>query len=545
MEAQPELLIRTADGATRSVPIPAGPFRIGRAADNDLSFPGEQELSRHHLEFHRESGGWFVRDLGSRNGTFLNGAAVRGAAPLRSGDRISAGKLILEFRVGATSSREESHAPEFATVAVKLDHLLTATGPDAGEPAVNPLASARHLRALLQAGIELSGRLPLDQLLPLILTLAADAVDAPRGMLLLEENGSLAARATRGRPFPLSSAVRDRVMSGRESLLIQDMEREEHMRLQASIVAQCIRSLMAVPLQTSEKVIGLLYLDSAGAARAFTREDLNFITVLANMAAAAIENARLAEVEERERRVSLEMEQAAAIQRALLPAQPPAMAGLDIAALNQSCHQAGGDYYDFFQRPDGRLAILVGDIAGKGMPAALLMASLQARVQVLIESEPALAPLVSKLNRITATHCPGNRFVTLFCCLLDPASGELEFVNAGHNPPLVIRRSGAVDRLDAGGLLLGVFPHSAYQTGRSRLETGDTLVLYSDGVTEAAATGSDEEFGEPGLAGAVQAAAGLPAATIAQRVREAVERHAGGISSADDFTLVVVRKTAA
>ncbi len=264
------------------------------------------------------------------------------------------------------------------------------------------------------------------------------------------------------------------------------MQREESLRLQASIIAQRVRSLLAVPLQTRDRVIGLLYLDSSGQAREFTREDLNLITVMANMAAVAIENARLGEVEERERRVRLEMEQAAAIQRMLLPAVPPAIAGLDIAAFSRPCHQAGGDYYDFFLRPDGRLGVLVGDFSGKGMPAALLMASLQARLQVLLEEEKDPARLLQRLNRITAAHSPGNRFVTLFYGELDPERGELRYVNAGHNPPLILRADGAIGRLEAGGLPLGIFPHACYEPGFARLDHGDTLLLYSDGVTDAA-----------------------------------------------------------
>lgn len=542
MTTRAELIVRMPDGAMRTFPLEES-CRLGRTADNDLAFPGMGELSRRHLAIERSAGGWSVRDLGSRNGTFLNGAAVSSPARLRPGDLIRAGKLMIEFRSGGQTPRETG-AAEAATIAIRLGDVLGGT-PDDGGPGPMPLTSARHLQALMHAGAELCGRIPLAQLLPLILDLAAGAVQAPRGALMLEEEGGLSECAVRGGSFPVSASVSGRVLQGRESLLIQDMQREESLRLQASIIEQRVRSLLAVPLQTRDRVIGLLYLDSAGQAREFTREDLGLITVMANMAAVAIENARLAEVEERERRVRLEMEQAAAIQRMLLPAAPPSVAGLDIAAFSRPCHQAGGDYYDFFSRPGGRLGILVGDVSGKGMPAALLMASLQARVQVLLEEEEDPARLVQRLNRITAAHSPGNRFVTLFYGELDPGAGGLRYVNAGHNPPLILRADGAADRLEAGGLLLGILPHAAYEAGLARLDPGDTLLLYSDGVTDAAPPGGAGEFGEARLAEAAAAAGGLAAAEVLERVVDSVARFAGAVSGADDFTLIVVRKTAA
>jgi len=547
MKHSGELLVQTPQGAVRVIRLEQDRYCLGRAAENHLAFPEQQELSRRHLVLERTGAGWLVRDLGSRNGTLVNGVPAKDAVPLRSGDRIQAGKLVIEFRsplpaASAAPAAQAAHHPEPATIAVRLDHLLSQTDAAGGAGAAMPLTSARHLQALLNAGVELAGRMPLEGLLPLILDLAATAVGAPRGMLLLEEDGHLAIRAVRGKPFEISSTARRRVLEGRESLLIQDMQREDSLRFQASIISQGVRSLLAVPLQTKERVLGLLYLDSAGPARAFSREDLNLITVMANMAAVAIENARLAEIEERERRVSLEMEQAAAIQRALLPAAAPQWPGLDIAAFSQPCSRAGGDYHDFFERPDGRVVLVVGDIAGKGMPAALLMASLQARVQVLIEAEPEPARLVERLNRITAADCPGNRFVTLFYCDIEPASGEMRYVNAGHNPPLLLRAKGGMERLDAGGLLLGVFPRATYSAGRTRLEAGDTLVLYSDGVTEAAPPESDEEFGETRLAEAV--AGGHCARDMVERALAAVSAFAGSVSAADDFTLVVARKLA-
>ncbi|MFZ5926887.1 MAG: SpoIIE family protein phosphatase [Acidobacteriota bacterium] len=548
MLAHARLLIRRPDGTTSLHPLPSTAARVGRALDNDLSFPEEPDLSRRHLSLERTGAGWLVRDLGSRNGTLLNGVPVQGAVELRPGDRIQAGRIVFELQLPEPPEALPSHplsregAPGTATIAVRLAHLMPPTAEQRAAPAEPPLKSASHLQALLHAGVELAGTMSLADLLPLILDLAANAVGASRGVLLLEEDGQLVPRAVRGKPFQISRTAQERVLRGKESLLIQDASSDEKLRMQASIISQGVRSLMAVPLQTKELVIGLLYLDSASAARAFTREDLNLITVMANIAAVRIEIARLAEVEERERRVSLEMEQAAEIQRGLLPACPPGVKGLEIAAFNQSCYFAGGDYFDFFERPDGRLLIVVGDVAGKGMPAALLMASVQARMQVLVEIEHDLARLAEILNRITAAHCPGNRFVTLFLCEIDPSSGEICYVNAGHNPPFVLRRNGEAETLAGGGLILGVLRTAPYQAMQSRLDEGDMLVLFSDGVTEAENSATGEQFGEERLIESLAAASAAAPEEMIGRVRAAVSAFAGSVSGSDDFTLVMVKK---
>ncbi|MEO7145022.1 MAG: PP2C family protein-serine/threonine phosphatase, partial [Bryobacteraceae bacterium] len=276
--------------------------------------------------------------------------------------------------------------------------------------------------------------------------------------------------------------------------------------------------------------------------REFSTEDLSLLTVMANVAAIRIEHARLAEVEQAERVMARDMEQAALIQRGLLPEAPPSIAGFDLAGHNVSCRTVGGDYYDFLAYPDGSVAIIIADVAGKGMPAALLMSSLQARVQVILEAPGDLAGRVAKLNRSVSSNIPGNRFITFFAGVLDPRAGTLTYCNAGHNPPLVVRRGGEVEKLEEGGMILGILPLSTYRESACRLEEGDVVVFYSDGVSEAAVPDSDDDFGEERLAALIAANRNRPAAEIVAEVMDAVSAFTAGNPAADDMTVVVLRR---
>jgi sigma-B regulation protein RsbU (phosphoserine phosphatase) len=292
-------------------------------------------------------------------------------------------------------------------------------------------------------------------------------------------------------------------------------------------------------------VIGLIYVDSPHLIREFSREDLNLLTVMANVAAIRIEHARLNEIEEAERAMAKDMEQAAQIQRGLLPSKAPDIAGMDIAGKTAACKTVGGDYYDFLPFPDGRVAMLVGDVAGKGIPASLLMSSLQARVQVLFEEPDDLARKVGRLNKIICSNCPDNRFITFFMTVANPETGELVYTNAGHNPPIIVHAAAkdtpAFESLGGGGMILGILPMATYQESRVVMERGDVLVLYSDGVTEAA-NPADEEFGEERLAALVGSMRDQPADDIVNAIHLAVTDFSEGAPPADDITVVVARR---
>jgi sigma-B regulation protein RsbU (phosphoserine phosphatase) len=537
-----ELLIHTPDGKTRTLALERDSYTLGRSSANELCYSEDAGLSRQHLVLEKTAAGWTVRDLNSKNGTFVNGQRICEPYSLGANDRVAAGHLTIEFAENISPPANTvifvegaASAGTSTTVATSLQGLLSPGKEIEGGP---------QMRALIRAGRELSGNMPLSELFNLIMNLSIEAVGATRGVLMTVEGDELVARAARGEGFRISRAVRDRVINEKTSLLVRDARLDEAFAARMSIVQQQIRSMLAVPLQTDDRVIGLIYLDSPHFVREFTKDDLNLLTVMANVAAIRIEHTRLAEVEQAERLFAKELQQAAEIQQGLLPTRAPQLPGLDLAGYNASCRTVGGDYYDFFAYPDGKVGMLVGDVAGKGMPAALLMSSLQARVQVLFEEPSDLAALVTRLNRIIVSNCPTNRFISFFIGVLDAATGELTYVNAGHNPPLLAHGDGQVERLEGTGLVLGILAQARYEQRTCRLAPGDVVVLFSDGVTEASRADVDEEFGEDRLAETLAELRNGSAQSIIESINQRVQDFTAGAPPADDITLVVAKRLA-
>jgi serine phosphatase RsbU (regulator of sigma subunit) len=239
-----------------------------------------------------------------------------------------------------------------------------------------------------------------------------------------------------------------------------------------------------------------------------------------------------------------DLEIARDIQQAMLPRGLYSSGGLDAFGVTRPANTVGGDFYDILPRPDGRVVVAVGDVAGKGSPAALLMAILLAMLRTLLDEGLDAVPLIDRLNVQIARHAPSSRFITLQFVNLNPITGDLVAVNAGHLPGLIRRRTGEIDRLTDGGIALGMFDHSQYTAQTARLEPGDLLVLYSDGITEAESP-SGAPFDEEGLMAIIRAHADNPSLPeIGKAVIKAVERHAQDVRFSDDLTILLARRPA-
>ena len=555
-----ELTIRTPDGKARKVLLDNKDLTLGRSATTDLCYADDSGLSRQHLVIEMAGNRWQIRDLNSKNGTVVNGQRLA-AEPfaLRSGDRISAGHLILEFGAVAASNtvaldenalmssgtvvfvdRAAEPISASTTVQASLEGLM---GPDNLDPTkTHAFTGSPQMRALITAGRELAGHRPLEEVFQVIMDLSMDAVSAGRGVLMTLEGDKLELRAMRGEGFQISSTVRDKVLKERASVMVRDTSLEEAFRERKSIVQQQIKSMIAVPLQTNDRVIGLIYLDSPNTLRQFTREDLSLLTVMANVAAIRIEHSRLNEIEQTEQLYAKELAQAAQIQMGLLPAKAPVVPGYTLGGFNVACRTVGGDYFDFIDFPDGQLAAIVADVSGKGLAASLMMTSLQARCQILFDGAESLSADVARLNAAVTKNCPAGKFITFFIGVLNPKTGSFSYCNAGHNPPLIVRADGSVEKLGSGGIVLGIVPVFSYEQETVELRPGDVAVLYSDGVTENFAADRDEEFGEDRLGQVIDKYRHEPVEAIIEHVCDAVNEFTSGAPAADDFTLVLVRR---
>ncbi len=550
--------------------FPLGRLRItlGRSARNDLCIP-DPFASRVHAEVRREGEEYFLQDLGSANGTLYNGGTVEGTVPLTAGGRIQIGETEIVFddgtyhssSMGATMITDNSSTslPE-ATIALASGDRTTSglleaiegarTKPE--ESVVARVAREGDLLALIsKVGVTLLSSSTLEQTLEQIVSLVFEAVPADRCLLMMRDEHSeelkvavarLRDRAGEVGEIRVSRNVMDEVVIRGKSVLTSDAQHDPRFA-SGTVVLQGVRSVLAVPLGVSEKVFGIIYADSPIAEGRFTEDHLKVLTTLASVAAIRVENARLVESRFQQERLERELQLAMEIQQRFQPTAPPSVPGYELQGISFPCYEIGGDYYDFIQREDGRLVIALGDVSGKGTAAALLMSSLHAAIHAQTGSHDTLVKTISAVNRYLAENIPSNRFVTLFYAELDPESGAVSFLNAGHNPPLIVHAAGTVEQLASGGLPLGIKADADYREGRTHLRMGDVLVIYSDGVTEAASP-SGEEFGPTRLYEVVSRNVDASAAGIRDRIESALTKFSQGTQAADDITLVIVKRQA-
>jgi serine phosphatase RsbU (regulator of sigma subunit)/pSer/pThr/pTyr-binding forkhead associated (FHA) protein len=543
----PEITIQNADGVNHRFPLVKDRVTIGRSRENDIFLP-DQWLSRHHAEIRRDGESFALRDLGSKNGTLLNGTRIAGEQRLRPGDVITLGEHALTFQ---TESEEvEAEVEPVGTrifSAREISDIKTKPIVDPGEL----LRQNRLLQTLTQAARDLFEHRPQSELFERVLSLLLDAVPAERAAVVLLEGAPpepviKASRSRAGEPIRrISRSIAKRTTEQRVSLLLPNLLEDAAFRSQDSILASGIRSAVCAPLwltgetADSDQVIGLVYLDSLQRSHSFTEDDLKTVTALANIAAAKIENTRLLEASIEKRALEEDMRRAAQIQRGLLPSVAPRLSGWGVAGSNKPCHTVGGDYFDFVHEA-GWLHLALGDVSGKGTGAALLMAVLRAAVRAhWTEFGPGEA--MARINRTVCQNITEGKYVTFFMARLEPQTGVLTYVNAGHNPPLLVRANGERRELEEGGMVLGLFESVPYGEGSVEMAAGDALVVFSDGVTETW-NNEGQEFGTTRLADVVRRGRGLDAPTLEAEILRALDAFAGGARATDDRTLIVLKR---
>jgi serine phosphatase RsbU (regulator of sigma subunit) len=400
----------------------------------------------------------------------------------------------------------------------------------------------------------------LDDLLALVVDTAIELTGAERGFIMLKEgSGDLIFRCARnnrkatldGSFFHTSRRVPYDVFEKGRSVVIQDLDIEDEAEDHSSTRRLGLRSISCVPLRYmtvhesgsasnvgSAETIGVLYVDSASIGTGLTNTRVNALEALAMEAAMAIYNARLFKDSQDKQKMDEQLAIAQEIQRALLPEPNRVLTYVKACSQNLPCHQIGGDYFDYFNLEDGRFGFVVGDVAGKGMPAALLASLIQGIFTAQTFLDNPLPAIISNVNRNLAQRGTGNRFVTFFAGILDP-DGNCTYVNAGHNPPFVLSADGSLKELTVGGMVLGLFGDAGYEAETVKLEQDDHLVLFTDGVVEAL-NSQGEEFGMDRLVDLLRENAKASTPEILDRLQKAVVSFSANTPQHDDITMMIL-----
>lgn len=528
-----------------------GRYLVGRKSDCDICIPNST-VSRRHAEVEVDASGRnvFLTDLGSHNGTAVNHVRVTARTEVRSGDQIGFGST--EFRLSdgeqPAAAATRTNRPQLSDFDPEKSVFL-----DINE-ALKPLpARASDNPELFPTLSEMARMLvlsdPREVMLERALTLVSRVVPADRLAILFtsEETEEVYTAATLlpgGKDlgsFTLSRTIIQQILEEKSAILIGDPSDDPRYAAQQSILLSELKSAMATPLFDEGRVLGVLYVDTTNPLHRYNNDYLRLLAMFGNIIASRLLNYELLEEREEKQILDAELSRAAGIQRRLLRVDKPELPGFALHATVESSRSVGGDMYDFAILPDGRLLFLVADVSGKGMGAALLMANILASFRILYNQKSFdLLKTVEQVSLQLFTFSDPGDFATLFAGVLDAQDGRMTYINAGHNPPMLVRRDGSVDLLDASGTMIGAFDMNTWQEARTSFETGDVLFVFSDGVTEA--EGPDGQFGEERTERSLTAARQGTPAEITTAIRRDMEEFIKGAPQSDDVTMLVVKR---
>jgi serine phosphatase RsbU (regulator of sigma subunit) len=536
-------------------PVTKDIMLLGRHPDCDIQLQSNM-LSRKHARLVREDGEFFIEDLGSGNGTFLNGKRIETRSPIVHNDRVKLGPLLLRFE-GAESGTESSSAvakPEaMATVEISGDDAdapptIMGETSGAGGFGVLEVRPEAKLKAVLEISRSLAGTVEVEALLPRILdTLFSIFPHADRGCVLLkdEETGKMIPRAMKHRrededaTVKLSRTIVNKVLADKQGILSADATSDDQFQSSESIANLSIRSMMCVPMLNLEgEPTGLINIDTLNPLNQFKPEDLDLLLAVAGQAALSFESARLLVSYMEKKKQDSEMEIARGVQRALLPENLPEADGWEFYASYESAQAVGGDYYDAMMLDSGKICLSFGDVAGKGVPGALIMSRIASCVQNTMSFVEDVEAAGTAINNHMCANMVEGRFVTYLLAVIDLDTNEMTLLNAGHMSPMILKPGGAIDEFeeDSIGLPIGVMEDYPYEVVRRVIEPGETIVFFTDGVDEAMNPDGDlytlermREF----IANSSSKADELGRALLAD-----VRAHANGRPQNDDITIM-------
>jgi phosphoserine phosphatase RsbU/P len=511
---------------------------IGRASDCSIPIK-DRYLSRKHAEIVAVNGSWMLKDLGSANGTYLNGSRVERDHILKPGDRIRLGDTEIVFEAQEhNTDRLFAVAETTASPTIAISVHEIADRPDEQD--------VSRLQTLTLLARELIEDRPMEELFGFIVDRVMEHLHPSRAAIaLLGHDGKSFTKvevrrqdASDSAELMISHTLLAAMVEGKKALAFIDVSVDEKLARAQSIIMQGIHSILCAPLMIGDAVVGVIYVDYLFTQRQISEEDVRLIAQIGRFAAIKLETTRLREEAIQKRIMDEELKTASMIQRRLLPEAPSAVHGYTFIGHNQPCRTVSGDYYDFAVRPDGQVYFVIGDVSGKGVTAGLMMGGLQVAFRIFSKSDPDPATLVGQLNVTLKENLPQSKFVTLFLGHLDTRSGVIEYVNAGHTPPLWLSKNGA-EELTESDLLLGVVSDVQFVNRTVTLAPGDSLILYTDGVTEAR-DAADIDLSPVTLGKALIPLHGAPAAAIAACVHDTVLTHVGDAENLDDDVTVVI-----
>ncbi len=541
-----------AQGEPFDHPLEAESIVIGRSSQCDLTI-SDRFLSRRHARVFRQDTGWLIEDLGSRNGTLVNGRAVAEATLLTEGDEVQLSGSLLQVSAVAPDSAviTRDRGLPGHTIFRQASDLIEGqrSMPPESRSSVDALQRyTDRLQLLNDVHQALARSVDLSVLLELILARAFEHLRPEEGVILLKGKGGgyeqAAYRATdpEARRYAISETLVREVAEKGLAALVLDVETDARFSAAESIIGSGIRSLIAAPLQDKEGALGMIALSSRLNRRQFGEDDLQLLTSLASVAALRIRNLALTEEAAERRRLETELKLARQIQVALLPDRLPDLPGWALYSATVPSRGVSGDFYEVIQRNGGAESVLiVTDVSGKGIAASLLTASLEALLVGPIESGDPPEEISQQVSRRLYQRTPAAKYATAFLAVLEPATGRLRYTNAGHNPALLVRASGEVERLGPTGTPLGLLPESNFTGVDRSLAVGDTLVIYTDGITEAV-NPLDEEYGLDRLSGICTERRASTLAELADTIEQSLDDFAEGVPYADDRTVLMARR---
>ncbi len=567
---------------TPAYPITRECTIMGRHPDCELVLDNAA-ISRQHAQILESHGSYFLEDMRSRNGTYLNEELIEGRQELRDGDliRICDAKIRIDLNASASSinistlgtgALEEAEGPtgiEFDAIDESRIFIL----PDSYvEPEFESSSTLRRkaelpklndsrtiarpevkLRGILEIARALGGQLELDAVLPkLLATLFNIFPLADQGFVLLKDSDSdkLKVKATQARggkqadAVAVSMTVVRYVMKTGESILSANITDDSRFRGSTSLTRMGVRSMMCVPLLNEEDdPLGVIQIVSRSETQTFDEDDLDLLESLAMQASLAIQNARLHEQAMERRAFERDLEFATQVQLGFLPKSRPKVPGYIFGDYYEAALRVGGDYFDYIPLPDGRLAMTIGDVAGKGMPAALLMARLYSSTRLQLLTSPSPAQAISRLNAEIASSGLGHRFITFLCMVLDPKTHQLSVVNAGHLTPILRSKDGTISTFgrEQASLPLGIVPDLVYEEMSVQITPGDTIVSFTDGATEAM-NSQKKIYGRARLETLVSEADCSVEETL-NRITTEVECFIADLATRDDLCLIGIRRS--